>query len=371
MARHEAKSRRKLRRGFSTGTAAAAAAKAALLALGEGAPRAVEVSLPGGEVLAVAVAEARVLGPEEALAAVIKDAGDDPDVTHKARVEARVRLLPPGGQECIEICGGRGVGVVTRPGLPLAVGQPAINPVPRRMIRRALREAWGGRPGPVRVRVEISVPRGEELARRTLNLRLGIVGGISILGTTGRVIPFSHQAYTATIASALRVARAAGLEEVVLTTGGKSEKHAMRLYPALPELAFVQMADFFAFALKQARRAGMRRVNLVVFFGKALKQARGLAYTHAHRHPQDLGLLAEWLSAAGADAGLCAELAAANTARHALDILRRAGRLELVAEVGTRLLAEVGRRLEGRRREVVILDYDGAVLFRRQEGGEA
>ena len=148
-------------------------------------------------------------------AVVVKDAGDDPDVTNGAEIGARVwRLEAPGAGEDITLLGGEGVGRVTKPGLPVAVGEPAINPVPRRMIRRALRQVWDEIcPGePLRLRVEIFVPRGEELARHTLNPRLGIVGGISILGTTGLVKPFSHQAYRATIASSLRVAQAAGLE---------------------------------------------------------------------------------------------------------------------------------------------------------------
>ncbi len=367
--------RRRLRVGFSTGTTAAAAAKAAMTTLLGGVPPdRVEVSLPQGGVLTIAVEAAGRLTDSAATATVIKDAGDDPDVTDKAAITARVELLGEAGEESVEFIGGEGVGRVTRPGLPVEVGQPAINPVPREMICRSLRQAWRwGRPeaGPFQVRVEVSVTDGEKLARRTLNPRLGILGGISILGTTGLVKPFSHQAYIATIDSGLDVAKASGQGEVVLTTGGKSEKMAMALKPDLPELAFIQIADFFGHAVKAAARRGIERIGVVSFFGKAIKQAQGLAYTHAHQARLDLGRLAGWFESAGADDRLCRAVAGANTARHALTILRRAGRLELVDEVGSRMLSSV-RGLAGPEPDVwaVILDFDGRPLYHGRREGE-
>ena len=290
---------RELRQGFSSGTAATAAATAALRLLLEGRPpEAVPVELPDGGRLVIAVREARRLSGQAAGAAVIKDGGDDPDVTHGAEIRARVAILPGSGREPeVILRGGVGVGRVTRPGLPVAVGQPAINPVPRDMIRRALQEVWQERGlslAEMRLDVEISVPRGEILAQRTLNPRLGIVDGISILGTHGLVKPFSHEGYTGAIDSALSVAAATGLDQVVLTTGGKSEKLARAARPDLPEQAFIQIADFFAHALTGAVKAGMRTIGLVCFFGKAVKQAMGLAYTHAHRAPLDHQRLADW-----------------------------------------------------------------------------
>jgi len=363
--------KRRLRTGFSTGSAAAAAAKAALLSLLEDvAPPQVELTLPIGRVLRIPVEQGQRLEAGQALATVVKDAGDDPDVTHKARVSARVRLLAAG--RGVVIRGGRGVGRVTRPGLPVAVGEPAINPVPREMIRRAVEEAWrrAGREGEPAVEVEISVAEGERLARRTLNPRLGILGGISILGTTGLVKPFSHEAYTATIASALDVAAAAGEQRVVFTTGGKSEKRAIKLRPELPELCFVQIADFFGFALGKAGDGRFSWVGLVSFFGKALKQAQGLEYTHAHKAPMDLGRLSGWLRQAGEEPGLCRQVAAANTARHALEILRGAGRLEAVELVGRRLVASARRFAgPGPALWVAVLDYDDTVLFEQEQPG--
>lgn len=368
--------RRVLKTGFSTGSAAAAAAKAALVGLlGQDTPTQVDIPLPGGGGrLTIAVAEVERLGRDQARATVVKDAGDDPDVTHGAVIRALVSL-EEGGAEQIVISGGTGVGQVTRPGLPVAVGQPAINPVPRQMIGEALQEAWrelaSGR-GPLHVSVEISVPAGERLARRTLNPRLGIVGGISILGTTGLVKPFSHEAYTATIDSALDVARAARQTEVVLTTGGRSEKRAMALRPGLPALCFVQIADFFGHALRQAKRHGMSRLGVVCFFGKAIKQAQGLDYTHAHQAPLELARLAGWLEQAGAEGALCQAVRQANTARHALEILEQAGRLALVEVVGHKLLASMGQ-LAGGGLDLwaTILDYEGQVLYQGQRGKEA
>lgn len=367
--------RRVLKTGFSTGSAAAAAAKAALACLlGQATPTMVSIPLPGGERLEVPVAEVEKLGQAQARALVIKDAGDDPDVTHGAAIQALVSL-GAGGAEGVALTGGLGVGRVTRPGLPVAVGQPAINPVPRQMISAALGEAWrelAPGHGPLNVSVEISVPQGQRLARRTLNPRLGILGGISILGTTGLVKPFSHEAYTATIDSALAVARADGHGEVVLTTGGKSEKRAMTLRPDLPEVCFVQIADFFGHALRQAGRHGFQKVGVVCFFGKAIKQAQGLDYTHAHKAPLELARLAGWLSEAGAAHALCQEVRQANTARHALEILEQAGRLDLVEVVGQRLLAAIASLAGGGLDSwAVILDYEGQVLFQGRRAKEA
>jgi len=366
--------KKQLRTGFSTGSAAAAAAKAALLhLLGFPLSGSVSIPLPSGDRLEIAFAESRHLAEGRAEAVVVKDAGDDPDATHRARVSARVELLPPGPGPALEFRGGPGVGLVTRPGLPVPVGQPAINPVPRQMIAAALAEAWqtAGPGGELRAAVTIAVENGAELAKRTLNPRLGILGGISILGTSGLVRPLSHEAYTATIESALSVARAAGIGETVLTTGGRSEKRAMALRPDLPPQAFVQIADYFAFALTAAVKAGMTRIGLVSYFGKAVKQAQGLACTHAHRAAMDLATLADWLREAGAPADLAAQVAGANTARHVLELLTEAGRLDLTALVVPRLIA-AARRIVGPGPElwVVMLDSEGGVLDRGEQPGE-
>jgi cobalt-precorrin-5B (C1)-methyltransferase len=366
--------RRRLKTGFSTGTAAAAATKAALIYLLSGqTPDTVQVDLPGGGQLEIAIARIESEDGGRVRATVVKDAGDDPDVTHRAEIQAVVEPLRATEPEDIVIKGGQGVGVVTLPGLPVQVGEPAINPVPRQMIETAVRQVWiaNGGQGKPAVTVEIVVPEGERLAAKTLNPRLGIVGGISILGTTGLVRPLSHEAYTATIDSALDVARALGIDEVVLTTGGRSEKAAQALRADLPPQAFVQMADFFGYALGRAAEAGFKKVGLVSFFGKAVKQAQAVEHTHAHRAALELGRLAGWLDAAGAEADLTGAIAGANTARQALDVLRDRGRLDLVAEVGRRML-EAMAGFTGKRPAVwaVVVDYDASVLFREERSGQ-
>jgi cobalt-precorrin-5B (C1)-methyltransferase len=312
------------------------------------------VKLPNGGTLAVPVASAYRLGTDEAEAMVVKDAGDDPDVTNGAVIGARLHRLPGQG---LTITGGRGVGRMTKPGLALPPGEWAINPGPRAMLKTNLA------PFPGAWEVEIFVEKGEELATRTLNPRLGIVGGLSILGTTGLVKPFSHEAYLATIDNALSLARALGLQEVVLTTGRQSEKLARANRPDLPEEAFVQIADFFGDSLKKAASGGFGTIGLAVFFGKAVKQAAGLANTHAHLKDQDPSLLAGWLAGA-ASPDVLAGMPLALTARAALEILKEAGLARPAAEtVADRALASA--RLwagPGPRLELTLFDYDGAPL---------
>jgi cobalt-precorrin-5B (C1)-methyltransferase len=367
--------RKELRQGFATGTAAAAAAQGALYELLERpCPERVEIHLPGGSSLEISLhRHHRVDERGEAL--VIKDAGDDPDVTNGAKIGARVwRMESSGVIEDITILGGEGVGLVTKPGLAVAVGEPAINPVPRRMIKKALRQVWEAicPDEPLRLAVEIFVHQGEELARHTLNPRLGIVGGISILGTTGLVKPFSHQAYRATIAASLRVARAAGLRHVAFSTGGKSESYLKALRPDLPEEALVQMGDYVRFALKVAVGIGFHEITTGAFFGKALKIAQGFGHTHASRGLADLQELGRWTLDLTKNALLAQAVARANTARQALEILSGARAGQVVAQVGERMLAALQDYAgPGTEINVVVLDFDGAVLWQGESAGAA
>jgi cobalt-precorrin-5B (C1)-methyltransferase len=358
--------RKELRLGFSTGTAAAAAAQGALLVLlGRPCPARVEVALPGGGNLSIPLHRH---GGERnrGWATVIKDAGDDPDVTNGAEIGARVRRRQSRGGEEVVFHAGEGVGRVTKPGLPLKVGEPAINPVPRRMIRLSLKTVWQKiHPGePMRLEVEIFVPRGRELARHTLNPRLGILGGISILGTTGLVKPFSHAAYRATILAGLRVAKAAGLQRIVFSTGGKSEELIRGLLPDLPPEAFVQMGDYVSFALRMAGRLGFGEITVAAFFAKALKMAQGKGHTHASRGLPNLVDLGGWTLKQTGDDELACTVARANTARQALEILTSAGAVQVVAEVGRRLLAAL-RTYAGPTPALagVILDFTGSTLW--------
>ncbi len=365
--------RKELRQGFSTGTAAAAAAQGALWELlNLPCPEKVEVPLPGGGRLTIPLHRHRGNG-KQGEAVVIKDAGDDPDATHGAEIGARVRRLPAlAGTEEIVFLGGEGVGRVTKPGLPLAVGEPAINPVPRQMIRHTLLQVWEKvYPGePMRLEVEVFVPRGEEMARHTLNPRLGIVGGISILGTTGLVQPFSHEAYRATIVASLRVAKALGLRKVVFTTGGKSEAHLRTQLPELPAEAFVQMGDYVRFALKVAGNLGFSQITAAAFFGKALKIAQGKGHTHAARGLANLAALGHLTQEKTGDTRLAQAVTHAHTARQALEILIKAHAGQVVAEVGARMLAALRRYAgPGPTVSAVILDFAGAPLWWRESQG--
>jgi cobalt-precorrin-5B (C1)-methyltransferase len=366
---------KELRTGFSTGTAAAAAAKAALWEmLAPPCPPEVEVDLPLGGSLIIPVRRGGCReGRGEAV--VLKDAGDDPDVTNGAEIGVRVRRREtPGPKDAIVFHGAEGVGRVTKPGLPLPVGEPAINPVPRRMIRRALKELWEQHcPGEVLgLAVEIYVPRGEEMARYTLNPRLGILGGISILGTTGLVKPFSHQAYRATILASLRVARALGLTKVVFSTGGKSEGYIRARLPELPPEAFVQMADYVRYALRAANRFGFDEVCAAAFFGKALKIAQGWGHTHASRGLANLTELGRWTRKLTGNTSLAQEVARANTARQALEILGAAQAKPVIDEVGARMLAALRQYAgPGPGLTAVILDFAGGPLWRGASSGSS
>ena len=241
-------------------------------------------ALPDGERLLVPIASLENNG-EEAIATVRKDAGDDPDVTDGAAIVATVSWLPAGAANWIEIAGGVGVGRVTLPGLGIEVGEAAINATPRRMIlenlERALRKAYGDRwPG---VRVVISVPEGAELAKRTFNPRLGIVGGISILGTSGIVKPFSSEAFVNSIRKEMGVAIASGTPAVVINSGAKSERFLRAYFPELPAQAFVQYGNFIGETIRVAAEAGATDLRLGIMLGKAVKLAEGHLDTHSHK----------------------------------------------------------------------------------------
>lgn len=349
-----------LRHGFTTGTAATAAAKAGLLvALGLPVAERIDVPLPGGGRLRVPVECVR---PDDGgwRGFVIKDGGDDPDATHGARISCLVRLDPAGPAGHVSVDGGSGVGRVTRPGLPVPVGRAAINPAPMAQIVAGAGEALrqGGYAGAASVLVEIE--NGEALARRTLNPRLGVVGGLSVLGTAGVVKPFSHAAWKATIDSGLRVARAAGLAVAGFSTGRRSERLLAAACPDLPELALVQAADFFAFSLRLAAGLGFTRLVWGCYFGKLVKMAQGLEYTHAHAGATDTALLADLASLAGAPLDLRRGVAQANTARHALELMDDPSvRGRFVTLTAARALA-AARAFAGKGPHIRILCFDFA-----------
>ncbi|MGH9040439.1 MAG: cobalt-precorrin-5B (C(1))-methyltransferase, partial [Acidimicrobiia bacterium] len=308
-----------LRTGWTTGTCASAAAKAAAIGLATGVrPAEVEVALPGGRLVTFPVEAGPDDVPWEAV--VVKDAGDDPDCTDGARMTA-MAAARPGPRS--ELAAGPGVGTITLPGLGLAVGVPAINPVPRRMILAALGEATAEP-----LVVTFTVPGGEAMAEKTTNARLGIVGGISILGTTGIVRPFSTAAYRASVVQQIDVAAAQGHRQVVLATGSRSERHAFAAWPGLADVCVVEVGDFTGIALRRAAAAGVRRVAFVGMAGNITKLAAGVMMTHFHRSQVDTGLLAEVARAAGAPAGVVAAATETATARHFFEVCVAEGATE-------------------------------------------
>lgn len=347
-----------LRRGWTTGACATAAAGAAFAALRHGAfPDPVTIRLPRGEAPAFALAGHGFTGDGGAWAAVVKDAGDDPDVTHGALIRVTVHPLPPGGG--LVFVAGEGVGTVTLPGLPLPPGEPAINPVPRQMIRAALEAVAGGA---VDARVEIAIPGGEALARRTMNPRLGILGGLSVLGTTGVVVPYSCSAWIHSIHRGIDVARAAGLTHVAGATGSTSEA-AVRALHRLPEQALIDMGDFVGGMLKYLRAHPVPRVTIAGGPAKLTKLAQGRLDLHSRRGAVDLEALAGLARAAGADAALAARIEGANTALEAFTLAGAAG-LALPAAVAGRARAVAQAVVEGTpvRVDVALFGRDGRLL---------
>jgi cobalt-precorrin-5B (C1)-methyltransferase len=351
---------RPLRRGWTTGACATAAAKAAYAALLTGEfPDPVEVTLPRGErpsfALAVNQKDAHC-----ATAGVVKDAGDDPDVTHGALVLATVRAGRPGSG--VTFRAGEGVGTVTRAGLPIPPGEPAINPVPRKMIRDAIAEVATAASAAGDVEVEIAIPGGEALAAKTMNGRLGIVGGLSILGTTGIVVPYSCSAWIHSIYQGIDVARAAGLTHVAGATGKVSEA-AIQRFHHLEEIALIDMGDFVGGMLKYLRKRPVPRVTIAGGVGKMTKLAQGLLDLHSKRGSVELVALAAFAEAAGGSPALREKIVVSNTAAEAFahaaaegvalgnEVARAAQATALDPVAGTDIAIEI-----------VLFDRDGALV---------
>jgi cobalt-precorrin-5B (C1)-methyltransferase len=351
-----------LRYGWTTGACATAATAAAYTALLTGEfPDPVTIELPKGRRPAFAL-DRHELGGGRATAGVVKDAGDDPDVTHGALVLATVTHGEPGGG--VAFRAGPGVGTVTKPGLPLEVGEPAINPVPRSLMRAAVAQVAAAHGGTGDVVVEVSVADGEELARHTWNPRLGILGGLSILGTTGVVVPYSCAAWIDSIRRGVDVARAVGHTHVAACTGSTSEATAIRLY-GLPEDALLDMGDFAGAVLKYLRRHPIPRLTVAGGIGKLAKLGDGHLDLHSKRSQVDLALMAEAVRAAGGDEAAAGAVLGANTALDALRRCRAAG-FDLGGLVAARALATAEDVLRGApvRTDVVVIDRAGEIVGR-------
>lgn len=349
-----------LRYGWTTGACATAATTAAYTALLTGSfPDPVRITLPKGQQPAFALAREQ-LGDGWASASIVKDAGDDPDVTHGALITATVRPGPSGSG--VAFVAGPGVGTVTKAGLPLAVGEPAINPVPRQLMTAAVTELAGGTvPDLV---IEISVADGEEIAKHTWNPRLGILGGISILGTTGIVVPYSCAAWIDSIHRGIDVARAAGRQHLAGCTGSTSERVAAQLYD-LPEDALLDMGDFAGAVLKYVKRHPVPRLTIAGGIGKLAKLADGHLDLHSGRSQVNYRFLAELARSAGAGEPVAEEMLAANTALEVLQIGQRHGLPigDLVAararQAAERVIGDAPVDLD-----VVVIDRAGAIVGR-------
>ena len=319
-----------LRHGYTSSACVAACSVAGLQTLLDGeAVEQVTIDLPGEDGVTFHFSRCEI-SPDGVLYGTIKDSGDDPDVTHGTEIQSFVSWQDQPG---VEIVGGMGVGVATKPGLPVEVGEPAINPGPRRLITRVV-ERFGGEVLAERgLRIEIRVPEGERLAQETLNPRLGIMGGISILGNTGVLKPFSTSAYRASIYTEMKVARHNDAVRVVLTTGNRSEKYAMELYPELPALAFIQVGDHMNYALKQCRRLGIKQVVISGMIGKLSKLAQGRMQTHVSAGEVDFEFMAALAKELGAPEDWLARIREANTAHHVQKMLEKANVHGLEEEV--------------------------------------
>ena len=339
----EDKQNKGLRKGYTTGTCAAAASKAAAIAfLTRKKVKEVQITLPVGKAVIIPVRRCEI-EKGRAIASIIKDAGDDPDVTNGAEIKAEVRVQGAEGKgqrnkafqftahsSQFTVYGGKGIGVVTKPGLAISAGEPAINPVPREMIENSIKEVLNFnselRTLNSKLYLILSVPHGEELAKKTMNARLGIMGGVSILGTTGIVEPLSLSAYRHSITCAMDVARASGCKDIIFSTGRSSEKVAEEILK-LPEEAFVLVGDHMGFALKEVKRqkSRVKRITIVGQFGKFSKLAAGHFETHCSDSSIELEFLAHLAKEAGAKKDIFESIKNANTARQVFFILREQG----------------------------------------------
>lgn len=339
----------RLRRGWTTGACATAATKAALARLWGGAfPKEVTITLPRGETPTFAVTHTKV-DAAWAEAGILKDAGDDPDVTHGAMIIARVTASNGG----VVFGAGEGVGTVTKHGLPIPPGEPAINPVPRQMIQQVIEECATEYGKETDVSVTISIPGGKDLARKTWNPRLGIEGGLSILGTTGIVKPFSCAAWIASIHRGIDVARASGLVHVAGCTGSTSEKTVQALH-GLSDHAMIDMGDFVGGTLKYIRKHPVPRLTIGGGIGKITKLAQGAMDLHSSRSQVDFERLAAEFGVPSA--------ASANTALHAFELIgpEMAQRVSAAArESALRSLRGAGIQVD-----VVVVGRSGQILAR-------
>jgi cobalt-precorrin-5B (C1)-methyltransferase len=319
----EKKQKGLLKTGLSTGTCASAATKAALLSLlTKTLTKDVQVTLPKGKVVAMNISWTK-FKDNSVTSAVIKDGGDDPDATHGAEICSTVKLSENIGK--IFVDGGIGVGRVTKPGLGLVIGTAAINPVPMRMIIQSVNDVFEIYDKVIKkngLNIIISVPAGEEIAKKTDNPRLGIIGGISILGTTGLVLPYSTASFAASIRQSLDVGLALGSDVFILTTGGRSEDFCKNLFPSTyPDHSYVQMGDFAGYSVKQCYEKKVKKVIIAGFIGKLTKIAMGVKQTHVRGSHVNMDFMAKLALECNVSEKVISLIKNANTARHVSEII--------------------------------------------------
>ncbi|MGV7226733.1 MAG: cobalt-precorrin-5B (C(1))-methyltransferase [Nitrosopumilus sp.] len=355
----------KLKTGYTTGSSATAASKAALLSIiNQKKIESIDILLPKRSYAQIPIHSCQ-FESDKAKCSVIKNGGDDPDVTHGAEIIVELSFTERINE--IEIDGGEGVGIVTKPGLGLEINKPAINPVPKKMIIENLREVGKEILLEKGIRVVISVPKGKELGPKTDNPRLGITNGISILGTSGIVIPFSTASYAASIRQNLDVAIAAGNDIVVLTTGGRSEDFAKKIVD-LPVHCFVQMGDFSGYTIQQCGKKNIKRAYVVGFIGKLAKMAAGVKQTHVKGSKVDMSFLAELARKCNASESVIQEIKKANTARHVSEIIQE-NKIEGFFNL---ICSETYKHMRKHSEDkvpidVILFDFEGNILARKSE----
>jgi cobalt-precorrin-5B (C1)-methyltransferase len=368
----QAKKPKGTRKGFTTGACSAAAARAAAIGLVTGhVPEQVESLLPNGQRVKFEVTDG-FLDKNQAHAVVVKDAGDDPDCTHQAHLTVDIEYLPEQSEHII-LSGGDGVGTITMRGLGLEVGGPAINPVPRKNIIDNIREVASELLQHQGLKVTISVPDGEKMAKKTLNDRLGIINGISILGTTGIVHPYSTAAFRASVVQGVEVAARQQLDTIVLTTGGRTEKFTIRQLPELEPACFVQMGDFLGPALDAAKKSGIAHIIIGGMVGKITKMAQGEIITHARRNPVNTQLLADIAAVVGAKAEICQAISDGETARFAGECMEELGLSDaFYQELSKRVVDTLKARYPDTFKYTILMcDFDGEKISHYEEHGES
>jgi cobalt-precorrin-5B (C1)-methyltransferase len=356
------KAKTKLRTGFTTGSCATASSKAGVLSIiNQKKIEQIDIILPKHSRLDIQINSCE-FSENSATCSVIKDGGDDPDVTHGAEIFVDLQLTNNVGK--IEIDGGEGVGRVTKPGLGLEIGSAAINPIPKKMILENVMEVGKELLEKNGIRIKISVPKGKELGPKTDNPRIGIMGGISILGTSGIVIPYSTASFAAAIRQQISVVDTMNDDSVVLTTGGRSEDFAREIIE-LPDHSFIQMGDFSSYTIKQCAKQGLKKAYIAGFIGKLAKMAAGVKQTHVKGGKVDMKFLSELAKRCNAKSETISKILGANTARNVQEIIMEDEVDGFFDEVTKEVCNQMRQHSEEKIPvEVILFDFDGKVLSR-------